>query len=253
MIKFKEIFKLKTMLEDACIPFEWREHWGYKGKELKRLKETMSDLLNHYQICYPSFDEENRYMSIIQGFGTYGAERDLLEAMGGFTSEEMGGDVVMSSVTAEQVFEKIKQHYYKKEKFIMKKTIKVIDEDTLEIKEVVIEEDITGKAAEDVIKAFESALNYDPEEFYKKYREYKHAEAEFNAIYEPFKENLIALHETRSDLPKSVILGGVKLTYVSPSTRTSIDSKKLKEEEPEIAKKFSKTSNAKATIRLEET
>ena len=41
------------------------------------------------------------------------------------------------------------------------------------------------------------------------------------------------------------------MTYVSPSTRTIVDTKKLKEEEPDIAKKFTKTSTVKATIRLE--
>ena len=67
-----------------------------------------------------------------------------------------------------------------------------------------------------------------------------------------FKENLIELHSKRSDLPKTVVVGPTKLTYVSPSTRNSIDSKKLKEEEPAIAEKYTKTTNVKATIRLEE-
>ena len=44
----------------------------------------------------------------------------------------------------------------------------------------------------------------------------------------------------------------MKLTYVSPSERKTIDSKKLKEEEPEIAKKFTKTTNVKASVRIEE-
>ena len=52
-------------------------------------------------------------------------------------------------------------------------------------------------------------------------------------------------------MPKSIVVGGAKLTYVSPSTRTTVDTKKLKEEEPELAKKYSKTSLVSATIRLE--
>ena len=71
-------------------------------------------------------------------------------------------------------------------------------------------------------------------------------------VYEPFKANIIGLHKTHTDLPKTIIVGGVKLTYVSPSVRNTIDSKRLKEEEPELAKKFTKTSNVSATIRLEE-
>ena len=46
--------------------------------------------------------------------------------------------------------------------------------------------------------------------------------------------------------------GKVKLTHVSPSTRSTIDNKKLKEEEPELAKKFTKVTNVSASIRLEE-
>ena len=126
----------------------------------------------------------------------------------------------------------------------MEKIIKVIDEDTLEIKEISVKEN--------VINDLKSALNCDPEEFYKKYKNMKEAEKEFNEIYEPFKENLIKLHEQKPNLPKSVVVGGAKLTYISPSKRTTIDSKKLKEEEPELAKKFSKISNVRATIKLEE-
>ena len=42
----------------------------------------------------------------------------------------------------------------------------------------------------------------------------------------------------------------VKLTYVAPTTRTSIDSAKLKKELPEIAEKYTKTSNVKASLRI---
>lgn len=134
------------------------------------------------------------------------------------------------------------------------KTIKVIDEDTLEMKEVVIKED--GETDEmidaSIIDIFSQALNGDPDEFAQKYRDFKKAKEEFDKVYEPFKANIIGLHKTHTDLPKTIIVGGVKLTYVSPSVRNTIDSKRLKEEEPELAKKFTKTSNVSATIRLEE-
>lgn len=94
-------------------------------------------------------------------------------------------------------------------------------------------------------------LNCKPDDFYKKYKKYKEAEAEFKAVYDPFKQNLLDLHKIDEDAPKSVIIGGVKLTYVSPSVRSSIDTKKLKEEEPEIAKKFTKTTSVEATIKVE--
>ena len=134
------------------------------------------------------------------------------------------------------------------------KVIKVIDEDTLEMREVVIKEE--GETDEEIEESlsdlFSQALNCDPEVFTEKYRAYKKATEEFEKLYVPFKENIIELHKKHKDLPKTVIVGGTKLTYVSPSTRSTIDSKKLKEEEPELAKKFTKTSNVKATVRIEE-
>jgi hypothetical protein len=104
---------------------------------------------------------------------------------------------------------------------------------------------------EEIKSMVQSVLNCEPDEFYKKYKKYKKAEEEFNAIYEPFKEGLIQLHEDHNDLPNTVIVGGAKLTYVSPTTRSTIDSKKLKEEEPELVKKYTKVSNVKASVRIE--
>jgi predicted phage-related endonuclease len=52
-------------------------------------------------------------------------------------------------------------------------------------------------------------------------------------------------------MPKTITIGGTKLTYVSPSIRNTIDSKKLKEEEPELAKKYTKATNVSATVRIE--
>lgn len=40
------------------------------------------------------------------------------------------------------------------------------------------------------------------------------------------------------------------LTYVEPTTRTSIDSTKLKKDMPEVAEKYTKTSNVKASLRI---
>lgn len=72
--KYKEIFKLKRMLENAGIPFDWREGWGYSEDKMALLKTIAPDLMEHYQICYPkgSFDgDEIRWISVIEGFGTY--------------------------------------------------------------------------------------------------------------------------------------------------------------------------------------
>lgn len=135
----------------------------------------------------------------------------------------------------------------------MKTVKKVVDEDTLEIKEVEVDEKNVG---EDMYSYFSlrdkiaNALGCTSEEFHKKYKNYIEAEAEFKEIYEPFKEKLLELYKENPEIPNTLSIANVKLTYISPSTRSTIDSKKLKEEEPEIAKKFTKTTDVNATIRL---
>lgn len=42
----------------------------------------------------------------------------------------------------------------------------------------------------------------------------------------------------------------IKLTYVAPTTRTAIDSARLKKELPDVAKAYTKTSNVKASLRI---
>ena len=42
----------------------------------------------------------------------------------------------------------------------------------------------------------------------------------------------------------------LKITYIAPATRATIDSTKLKKELPEIAEKYTKISNVKASIRI---
>lgn len=135
----------------------------------------------------------------------------------------------------------------------MKTTKIVVNEDTLEMEELVIDTDSNSKS-EKCLENYKNkvleALDCTPEEFVQKYRDYLMAEAEFKKSYEPFKEKLLKLYKEFPDIPSTISVGEAKITYVSSSTRTSIDSKKLKEEEPEIAKKFTKTTNVNATLRL---
>ena len=42
----------------------------------------------------------------------------------------------------------------------------------------------------------------------------------------------------------------IKITYVAPTTRTSIDSARLKKEKPDIAEEYSKTSSVSASVRI---
>ena len=125
--KYKEIHKLKKMLEDANIPFDWIEGWGYDEIETERLRKITPDLMERYQICYPegSFNHtENRQISVIQGFGTYGSERDRLEIMGGLTPMEVFEQyislseeshmTVQGGLTARNVFKRIEYDWRKR-------------------------------------------------------------------------------------------------------------------------------------------
>lgn len=74
-MKYKEIFKLKEMLEKAEIPFEF------------------SEFMNGFHLCYPN--NEIQECSVIEHDGSYGREQDLLEIMGLLTNEELKHDEVV--------------------------------------------------------------------------------------------------------------------------------------------------------------
>lgn len=94
---YKEIFRLKEMLEKAEIPFEFGE------------------LYDGYQICYPKNDEPEkedlRVCSVVEHLGSYGHTNDKLEIMGLLTDEESQYDEVVGYLSAENVFERIWKHY----------------------------------------------------------------------------------------------------------------------------------------------
>lgn len=260
--KYKEIFKLKQMLKDAHIPYEFYELPG-----IEEMRKIMPDYYEHWHLNYP--DREHCIISVIEGLGTYGEEADKLEIMGGLTDKEAEHDAVIGWLTAEEVFDRIKKLEEKRkgELSIMKKVVRYVDEETLEIKEIITEEiasitddeifgpETLAKAKEDATEVADlvlQALDCDPEDFSEKYKKMKQAEKEFEDIYLPFKDRWIELHETHPGIPKSIVFNsGVKVTYVSPTTRTSIDTRKLKEEEPTLAKKYTKTTSVKATTRIE--
>lgn len=77
MEQYNEILKLKTMLEEAGIVFDF-----YHRKD-------MHDEWGYYQICYPA--DAGRVCSVIEGALTYG--------------------IVKGWLTAEDVFARIKKHW----------------------------------------------------------------------------------------------------------------------------------------------
>lgn len=89
MRRYKEIFRLKEMLEKAGIPFRFRELY----EDVPRF--------HGYQLEY--FVGSKRIYSVIEHGASYGHDVDLLEIMG---EADVAG-----WLTAEDVFKRIKQHY----------------------------------------------------------------------------------------------------------------------------------------------
>lgn len=90
--KYTEILKLAEMLKNARIPF------------------GLFDAFDGYQIIYYGRTSSNWICSAIEFTGSYGAEENLIEIMGLVTPEEDNDDV-LGRLTAENVFNRIAQHW----------------------------------------------------------------------------------------------------------------------------------------------
>ena len=99
-MRYTEIFKLKNILADEGIPFEFKDRSSeFDGREA-------------WQICYPvMLPNPDCVCSVIQSYGSYGAETDKLEIMGLLTDEEKTKDSVKGWLSAEEVFGRIKKHW----------------------------------------------------------------------------------------------------------------------------------------------
>lgn len=109
IVNYKEIFKLKVMLDNEKIPYEFLDRSLCLDNALSK---------PFYQIIIykknKQNDEENRLISVIQGYGTYGEGKDLLEIQGCLTIEEYKEDSVKGYLTAKEVFKRIKDNYENK-------------------------------------------------------------------------------------------------------------------------------------------
>ncbi len=92
----KEIDRLAFLLERDNIPFERQEVSTVPGIELTRIQYP----------CHKDF-----VCSAIQGTYSYGGKMNLIEIMGLLTPKEEEQDEVVGYLTADQVYERIKNHY----------------------------------------------------------------------------------------------------------------------------------------------
>lgn len=103
-MKYTAILKLKQMLDEAGIPYQSFDD-DFFGE--KQRKGAFAD-----SMYYPAYSLRlNKDIDVIQHFGSYGNEEDLLEIMGALTEEEQEEDSVLGGLTAEEVFERFKYCY----------------------------------------------------------------------------------------------------------------------------------------------
>jgi predicted phage-related endonuclease len=67
-------------------------------------------------------------------------------------------------------------------------------------------------------------------------------------INKEIKEKILATMEENGE--KKFENEFISITYVAPTTRTTVDSKKLKDEQPQIFEQYSKVSNVKSSVRI---
>lgn len=90
--KYKEILRLDKLLAEAEIPHE-----------LDRNEDG-------WQVCYPN--KKRKISDAVEFTGSYGCKEDKLEIMGLLTAEEQKSDDVIGYLSAEEVCERWKAHYF---------------------------------------------------------------------------------------------------------------------------------------------
>lgn len=89
---YKEIFKLRDMLDNAGIPYMFE-----------------NGFMNGGALAYPN--RESMVCSVIEHDGSYGRHEDKIEIMGLLTDEESEYDSVIGHLSADEVFRRIKNHW----------------------------------------------------------------------------------------------------------------------------------------------
>lgn len=101
-MKYTAILKLKQMLDEAGIPYQYfdDDFFGMKKKGIPSARFNPSYCL-----------KLNKDIDVIQHCGSYGNEQDLLEIMGALTVEEREQSSVLGHLTAEEVFKRFQYCY----------------------------------------------------------------------------------------------------------------------------------------------
>lgn len=108
-VDYKEIFKLKVMLDKANIPYEFLDR-SFIDYEEHKLQYPFYQIIV-YEPNQEDIEEPIRLISVIQGRGTYGEVEDLLEIQGCLTSRESKWDSVAGHLSASNVYKRIRKRY----------------------------------------------------------------------------------------------------------------------------------------------
>lgn len=108
-VDYKEIFKLKVMLDKANIPYEFLDR-SFIDYDEHKLQYPFYQIIV-YEPNQEDIEEPIRLISVIQGYGTYGGNKDLLEIQGLLTNKERKLDGVAGYLSASNVFKRIKKNY----------------------------------------------------------------------------------------------------------------------------------------------
>ena len=112
-MEYKEILKLKTMLEKANIPFEFTDDFFNTKSIPIEVKQQIQDLIKDQ---YPAYNimicKNGKHLcDAIQNTLSYGNKQDKIEIGGALTVEESEKDTVLGYLTAEEVFKRFKYCY----------------------------------------------------------------------------------------------------------------------------------------------
>lgn len=108
-VDYKEIFKLKVMLDKANIPYEFLDR-SFIDYDEHKLQYPFYQIIV-YEPNQEDIEEPIRLISVVQGYGTYGENKDLLEIQGLLTNKERKLDGVAGYLSASNVFKRIKKNY----------------------------------------------------------------------------------------------------------------------------------------------
>lgn len=89
-----------------------------------------------------------------------------------------------------------------------------------------------------------------PEEAIKQLRKLEEKRLEAEMAMKSFKTDLLDLME-QNGIKEGFEVNGLKVVYKKPSQRTTLDSKKIKEDLPDIYEKYSRTSDVSSSVSLE--